>query len=136
MMPYFAGMVRDLRVARFGQVKLRRISQDLKPSTAETYPQRRRRYEVQDEVERLASQERSILAELRKLGVEIGSVARGELLFPCLVDDRPAAFIWYDGEERPTCFRVRGEQELKRIPERWFSVLMPERQRREPRPRM
>ena len=133
MRPYIVRLMSDLREARIRAEKLRRLAHAPADRRNDTYAERRKRHEACAELDRVSDEDRDLLREFRKLGVRVGDVLRGEMLFPCLVDNREAFFIWFDGQEQPSHWRFRGEGELHAIPSKWFS--MPLTDRRRPRVR-
>ena len=121
MRPYVVGLMADLRAVRIRHLRLRRLTAVC--STAnEAYEARRARHEAMAELEPLAREERGLSAEFRNLGVRIGDVLRGEMLFPCVIDSRQAFFVWFDDEPRPAHWRYRTDAELRPIPDHWFSL--------------
>lgn len=122
MRPYLFSLMADLRECRIRQQRLRRIASAPKPSHPESYEERRKRYEATEQLQKLADEQQEILREFRRIGVVVGSVIRGEMLFPCLVDNREAFFVWYDSEQQPSHYRFRKSSKLHPIPPRWFSL--------------
>ncbi|QDU63470.1 hypothetical protein Pan216_43500 [Planctomycetes bacterium Pan216] len=122
MRPYVQRLMGDLRAQRVRVDLLRRrLSGILPRAGAETYEHRRRRHEMLADIERTELAEKELYREFRSLGIRVGDVIRGEMLFPCLVDERDAYFIWYDGQHRPSHWRFRGDASLHGIPDRWFA---------------
>lgn len=122
MRPYILGLMADLRRNRVRQLRLRRLLKQYSQRNAEAYEQRRQRHAAQAELEDLDVESAGLMRDFRKLGVRVGNVLRGEMLFSCLVDNRDAYFIWYDGERRPSHWRFRGERQMHTIPQRWFTL--------------
>lgn len=122
MRPYVTRLMADLRSCRVRQNRLMRMMAKMPAQNNLPYEDRRRRHDAEAELSTLRLQEQTLLREFRKLGIRVGNVVRGEMLFACLVDQRDAYFVWYDGDKRPSHWRFRGEAELHPIPERWFSL--------------
>jgi hypothetical protein len=95
----------------------------------ENYEERRKRHDALAEMEPLHEHERSLLTEFRNLGVHVGDVGRGEMLFPCRVDGRQAFFIWIEGEPTPSRWRFRGDTGARTIPDQWFTMSRADSQR-------
>src|SRR5262245_33311761 len=55
-----------------------------------TWPERQRRYHLQDEVARLDQRRRDAAAELEGLGVQVIDSAHGRVGFPTIVNTKPA----------------------------------------------
>jgi hypothetical protein len=121
MKPYVLGLISDLRSAWTEQRQLNWLL-DGGRRVCEDYSKRRRRHDAALRVAQLRDEQQSLRAEIGRLGIIVGNVVRGEMLFPCLVDNRKAYFIWYVGTERPTHWRFRGERLLRPIPDCWFHL--------------
>lgn len=122
MKPYIFRLMADLRSCRAEQHRLKRQLQLSRSLRAANYATRRRGHDAIERLGELREAERDVMAEFRGLGISVGSVTRGELVFPCLVDNRRAYFVWYDSQDRPTHWRFRGDGQVRAIPEWWFSM--------------
>jgi hypothetical protein len=83
------------------------------------WPDRSRRYQLQDEI---ASEERKALeavAELEALGLVLLDAERGRVGFPTLVNERRAFFTWQFGEEGLQYWHFLGENMRRTIPPSW-----------------
>lgn len=85
-----------------------------------TWPERSRRYQLQDEISR---QERSLqdaLAEMDGLGVTLVDAHQGRVGFPTMVNGRRAFFSWRPTEESLRHWHYAGENALRIIPATWI----------------
>lgn len=92
---------------------LNRVRKDL------AWPERCRRYEIQ---ETLVSQERTLkdaLAEIDGLGLTITDADEGRVGFPTTVNGRRAYFCWHPGEATISHWHFTGETLLRVIPAIW-----------------
>lgn len=122
MKPYLFGLMRDLRSTWIRQERLRCQLRVAAPGAPESYEERRRRHDAEAERVELEREYTALLREFRKLGVRVGKVLRGEMLFPCLIDRRDAYFVWCDSQDRPAHWCFLDEAEMHPIPERWFTM--------------
>jgi hypothetical protein len=85
-----------------------------------SWPERQRRYHLQDEVARLDQQRRDAVAELRGLGVQVIDPTYGRVGFPTIVNTKPAYFSWQPGEEDVGYWHFAGDSDRRRpIPLSW-----------------
>lgn len=84
------------------------------------WPERVRRYHLQDDITAVEKQHRQALEELDNLGVTLVDQARGQIGFPTLVNDRRAFFSWKPGEEKLKFWHFWGEKLRRPIPASWF----------------
>jgi len=87
-----------------------------------SWPERQRRYFVQDEVNRLEQQRADAVGELKVLGVAVIDAAHGRIGFPTIVNTKPAFFSWQDGEEEVGYWHFAGDTDRRRpIPPSWLT---------------
>jgi hypothetical protein len=85
-----------------------------------SWPERQRRYFLQDEITRLDQQRRDIVAELEGLGVSVIDAAHGRVGFPTIVNTKSAFFSWQPGEEEVGYWHFAGDSDRRRpIPVSW-----------------
>ncbi len=85
-----------------------------------SWPERQRRYFLQDEVTRLDQRRRDSVAELETLGVSMIDVSHGRVGFPTIVNAKAAYFSWQPGEEDVRYWHFAGDGERRRpIPASW-----------------
>lgn len=130
MRPYIVRVMADLRTTRHRMESLVRLAKAPRSHESQDYAQRRRRHDATEQLAKLRSEEQGLIREFKKLGIRIGNVDRGEMLFPCLVDSQDAYFVWYLDEPRPTHWRFQGDGDPREIPEAWFNLYSTERKLR------
>jgi hypothetical protein len=84
-----------------------------------SWPERQRRYRVQEQI--LASEQllEEARAELVALSVLLLDAPSGLVGFPTLVNNRRAFFSWKRGEDGVQFWHYPGEDERRRIPASW-----------------
>lgn len=83
------------------------------------WPERSRRYQLQDEI---VDEERGVqdaLAELEVLGLVLLDYADGQIGFPTLVNDRRAFFTWQPSDDGLKYWHFLGENARRLIPVSW-----------------
>lgn len=120
MVPLVARIVQDildsrheLALLRPEQVRLDRERRSL------DWPERSRRYQLQDRIIAEENRLQGALEELDGLGVILLDPLKGQIGFPTLVNDRRAFFSWKLGEERLNHWHFLGEKVRRRIPASW-----------------
>ncbi len=98
------------------QKRLERHRRDL------SWPERRRRYILADEVKAIEKQLEEAFQELHQLGVAIIDAGLGRVGFPTLVNNRPAYFAWWPGEVDITNWHFSTESRCRTIPESWVEA--------------
>jgi hypothetical protein len=83
------------------------------------WPDRWRRYQVQEEVARAERGLQEALAELAGLAVVILDPAAGRVGFATVVDNRPAFFSWQLGEETVKYWHFPEDATRRLIPANW-----------------
>src|SRR5215471_2060531 len=73
------------------------------------WPERARRYRLQEEINSLERELDDECAELEVLGVVLLDADRGQVGFPTLVNNRRAFFSWRPGEEELHSWHFAGE---------------------------
>jgi hypothetical protein len=86
-----------------------------------TWPQRRRRYLLDEEIDKALSELRQIYQELEGLGVEVLLPESGLVGFPTLVNQRRAYFSWKPGETDLTFWQYAGDLNRREIPADWIA---------------
>ncbi len=95
------------------------------------WQERRRRYQIQDEVAAAEKMLNHAVGELSALGVSLVDSEAGEVDFPTKVNGRTAAFCWRLGEDRLGFWHYSGEEQRRAIPIDWEHVV-PMRYRGQP----
>jgi hypothetical protein len=83
------------------------------------WPERQRRYFLQDEVSRVEQQRKHAIGELKQLGVQVLDVAHGRVGFPTIVNTKPAYFSWQAGEEEVGFWHFTDDERRRPIPVSW-----------------
>jgi hypothetical protein len=87
------------------------------------WPERQRRYLIQEEVSRASHNLEDAHEEMQVLGLTILDAEIGRIGFPTLVNDRPAFFSWRPGEEGLHSWHFAEEAVCRPIPSAWRNEL-------------
>ncbi|MFO0809381.1 MAG: DUF2203 family protein [Gemmataceae bacterium] len=86
-----------------------------------SWPERKRRYYVQDEIAGLEHKRKELKSELEGLGVRVIDSVHGRIGFPTIVNTRPAYFSWQVGEDEVGYWHFAGDHAKRRaIPASWL----------------
>lgn len=120
MLPLVRGVVGDFleaqtRLERLAPEKARldRHRRDL------SWPERARRYQLQEESAALEQQLHELLGELSALGLVMLEPAEGRVGFATVVNDRPAFFAWQPGDDGLRYWQFGGEKVRRNVPPSW-----------------
>jgi hypothetical protein len=94
------------------------------------WPERSRRYQVQEEITALETDLRKACTELESLGVAVLHGPSGLVGFPTIVNDRRAFFSWRPGEEDVVYWNFAGDPVRHAVPESWTKTPPAPRSRR------
>src|SRR6516164_5213106 len=81
------------------------------------WPERSRRYQVQEEIAAVEKDLRKVYAELEGLGVAVLHGPSGLVGFPTIVNDRRAYFSWRPGEDGGVFWSFAGDPGRHTVPE-------------------
>jgi len=84
-----------------------------------TWPQRRRRYQVQEELSAVEQSLRQAMAELDQLGVVLLDAGEGRVGLPTNVNNHLAFFSWKPGDDGLRYWHFAGETNRRTIPATW-----------------
>jgi len=85
-----------------------------------SWPERQRRYFLQEESARLEQKRTDAVGELKVLGVQVIDPAHGRVGFPTIVNTKAAFFSWLPGEDDVNYWHFAGDVERRRpIPASW-----------------
>lgn len=135
MLPLVQSIVGDIvtsrqAIARLSpeQERLDRHRRDL------VWQERKRRYQVTDEITAAENRLTTALTELTGLGISLVDDEAGEVDFPTKINGRPAAFTWKLGDDGVRHWHYQGEEQLRPIPADWDQgpILTPVRFRGQP----
>ena len=83
------------------------------------WPQRHRRYQLEDEVAAAEGEVRGLVGELEALGVALLDGSQGLVGFPTRVNDRPAYFSWMPGEDGLGYWNYAGDHVRRPVLHEW-----------------
>jgi hypothetical protein len=86
-----------------------------------SWPQRRRRYQLEEDLESAETERRVLFQELDTLGVAVLNAGRGLVGFPTMVNQRRAFFSWQPGEADLGFWQYAGELARREIPPDWIA---------------
>jgi hypothetical protein len=123
MLGLVRGIVHDIQThhRRLAQLRPEKARLDRLRHTL-AWPQRSRRYQIQEEVNVTEGLLKDALAELDNLHVAILSLSEGLIGFPTLVNDRQAFFSWRPEEEALQYWQFAGEGARRPIPSAWVKA--------------
>jgi hypothetical protein len=85
-----------------------------------SWPERKRRYDIQDDINRAERGRRDLVSELETLGISVIDPTFGRIGFPTIVNTKPAYFSWQPGEEEVVFWHFAGDTNKRRpIPASW-----------------
>src|SRR5438876_1915376 len=85
-----------------------------------SWPERKRRYDIQDDIDRAERARRDLVGELESLGISVIDPALGRVGFPTIVNTKPAFFSWQPGEDEVSYWHFAGDSGKRRpIPASW-----------------
>jgi hypothetical protein len=120
MLPLVRRIVDDVLVSQQALTKLQPEQDQLeKRRRTLAWPERSRRYELQEELANLERELQTALAEMEVLGIELLEPTEGRVGFPTLVNGRPAYFSWRPGEDGVRQWHFATEKTLRPIPPAW-----------------
>jgi hypothetical protein len=86
-----------------------------------TWPERQRRYRIQEEIAAADRSYQEALTELAGLGLVLVDSTEGRVGFPTMVNSRRALFSWRRGEEDVQYWHFPEETVRRKIPSSWVS---------------
>lgn len=87
------------------------------------WPQRQRRYQLQEELNRAEQNLQAACEELGELGVVLLDGEVGRVGFPTMVNNRRAYFSWQPGEDSLHSWHFAEESMCRPIPAAWLKEL-------------
>jgi hypothetical protein len=90
-----------------------------------TWPERSRRYHVQEELAILEKSLKTALGEMEELGISLLDLDSGRVGFPTIVNGRRAYFSWRPSETALRFWQYVGETTLRPIPSSWDEAADP-----------
>jgi len=98
------------------QERLERHRRDLR------WPERQRRYQIQEEITGLERRLQDAASELQGLALALLDARAGRIGFPTIVNDRRAYFSWRPGEDTIRSWHFAEETACRPIPASWLKV--------------
>ena len=136
MLPLVGRIAQDVahhhkRLARMGPefARLERNRRTL------AWPDRARRYQLEEEIKTGQAELRTALAELEALGVVVLDAVLGLVGFPTMVNERRAFFSWRPGEESLLFWCYADDLTRRPVPESWTETPRERPARGKSRPR-
>jgi hypothetical protein len=124
MLPLVQRILTDLRARQEvlerlapEQLRLDRQKRDL------SWPERQRRYQIQDEIAVAEQDLQESVDELSNLGVALLEAETGRVGFPTMVNNRRAYFSWRPGENGLHSWHFAEESVCRPIPAAWLKEL-------------
>ena len=90
-----------------------------------SWPERERRYAIQEELTQLDKSIKEALSEMDGLGVALLDADEGRIGFPTKVNGKLAFFSWQPGEETLRHWHFAQDGTLRTIPASWFEPRRP-----------
>src|SRR5262245_14806431 len=87
------------------------------------WPERKRRYEIKEELGKAEKELEIAHAEVRELGLVVLDELLGRIGFPTMVNNRRAYFSWALGEDSLSTWRFADEDLDRQIPTSWLKEL-------------
>jgi hypothetical protein len=131
MLPLVGRIAQDIvrHTTRLAELRLEQAHLEEHRRTL-AWPERARRYAVQEEIGQLEQELARNLTELEALGVTLLDPAPGLVGFPTIVNDRRAFFSWQPGETGLVFWNFAGDRVRREVPEHWtVSPQQPPRRR-------
>jgi hypothetical protein len=120
MLPLVRLIVSDVIMAQQGIDKLQPEHDRLDRQRLDlSWPERSRRYHVQEELATLEKSLKFALAEMEELGVALLDPEIGRVGFPTIVNGRRAYFSWTPTEANLRSWQYVGETSIRPIPSSW-----------------
>ena len=125
MLPLVRRIVADLLAAEQDNVGLLWELEGLDRNRRSlTWPERQRRYLVQDEITRFRDRRKELEGELGHLGVQLVDSVHGRVGFPTIVNAKPAYFSWQPEEDEVGYWHFAEDVDVRRpIPVSWLQGL-------------
>jgi hypothetical protein len=122
MLPLVQRIIEDIRTHRLALARLVPEKSRLdKKRRALAWPERARRYRLQEEIADLERALDEASVELDVLGVALLEPDHGLVGFPTLVNNRRAFFSWRPGDEGLKAWHFAGENLRRRVPISWMT---------------
>jgi hypothetical protein len=120
MLPLIGRVARDVirHQQRLGELRPERDRLERRRADLD-WPQRQRRYQIEEEILSAEKDMQALVAELSGLGVVLLDAGTGLVGFPTMVNNRPAYFSWRPDEEALSYWNFADDTVRRPIPEDW-----------------
>lgn len=129
MLPLVRRIAQDI-LAIHGELRqLRKECRQLDQNRRDlAWPERQRRYQLQESISTTEKRARGYIHELEGLGVAVVDPKTAQLGFPTIVNGKLAFFSWLPTEESVTFWHYdRDESRRRAVPEAWYQPITPTR---------
>jgi len=86
------------------------------------WPERQRRYQVDEDVRTVEKRRKELAAELEGLGVAVIDAVHGRIGFPTIVNGKAAFFSWQPGEGEIGFWHFQNDERRRPIPPSWLQA--------------
>src|SRR5262245_59166246 len=123
MLPLVQRIVEDILTDQKALKRLQPEQERLQRQRRELcWPERQRRYQLQEEITNLERHLQEALLELQGLALTLLDGRSGRIGFPTIVNDRRAYFSWRPGEDTIRSWHFAEETVCRPIPASWLKV--------------
>ena len=84
------------------------------------WPERQRRYQVDEDVRTVEKRRKALAAELEGLGVAVIDAVHGRVGFPTIVNGKAAFFSWEPGETEIGYWHFQSDERRRPVPPSWL----------------
>lgn len=124
MMPLVQQIAGDLVHSHKTRVKLQPEADRLdRTRRGLDWPERKRRYEIKEELAKAEKEGEVALNELRELGLIALNEVEGRIGFPTMVNNRRAYFSWHLGDTNLSHWHFADEDTERPIPASWLKEI-------------
>jgi hypothetical protein len=121
MLPLVQHIVEDIRSSQEALARLAPEQEQLfRVRRSLAWPERQRRYQIQEEIAGAERRLSEAHEEMQGLGLTLLDAEIGRVGFPTLVNDRRAFFSWQPGEEGLQSWHFAEESMCRPIPAAWM----------------
>lgn len=123
MLPLVTHIVDDVRARWSKLTEMEKEIEALERRKRELdWPERQRRYQIQDEITKEHKLLKDTALELESLDVVLVDPVHGEAAFPTVINDEKAYFVWRVGSDQVRWWCFTNEPKRRPIPEAWRKV--------------
>lgn len=120
MLPLVRCIVKDILESQTRLQKLQPEQDSLERHRRDlVWPERDRRYKIQEEITAAEKSLKSAVGELNELGIGLLDKDHGRVVFPTRINGRPAVFSWQPDEDNVLYWSYEEEEIRRPIPSDW-----------------